>query len=32
VIVNAAHPGTNVREEDIWISSGGESICPDAVR
>ena len=32
VMVNAAHTGTPVREENIWISSGGLSICPDAVR
>lgn len=31
-MVNAAHTGTPVREQDIWISSGGETICPDAVR
>ena len=31
-MVNAAHTGTPVREQSIWISSGGESICPDAVR
>ena len=32
MMVNAAHTGTPVREQKIWISSGGESICPDAVR
>lgn len=31
-MVNAAHTGTPVREQPIWTSSGGESICPDAVR
>lgn len=31
-MVNAAHTGTPVREQAIWTSSGGESICPDAVR
>lgn len=31
-MVNAAETGTPVREQSIWISSGGESICPDAVR
>ena len=31
-MVNAATTGTPVREQAIWISSGGESICPDAVR
>lgn len=31
-MVNAAHTGTPVREQSIWTSSGGESICPDAVR
>ena len=31
-MVNAAHTGTPVREQDIWTSSGGESICDDAVR
>ena len=31
-IVNAAHTGTDVREEAIWTSSGGESACDDAVR
>ncbi|KAJ6781232.1 hypothetical protein PWT90_05095 [Aphanocladium album] len=31
-MVNAAHTGTKVRQQSIWISSGGESICPDAVR
>ena len=31
-MVNAAHTGTPVREQSIWESSGGESICPDAVR
>lgn len=32
LMVNAAHTGTPVREQAIWTSSGGESICPDAVR
>ncbi|KAJ2974655.1 hypothetical protein NQ176_g5943 [Zarea fungicola] len=32
VIVNAAHPGTKVRQQALWTSSGGEKICPDAVR
>ena len=32
VMVNAAHTGTDVREQSIWTSSGGESICDDAVR
>ena len=32
LMVNAAHSGTPVREESIWTSSDGESICPDAVR
>jgi len=31
-MVNAAHTGTPVREQTIWLSSGTESICPDAVR
>lgn len=31
-MVNAAHTGTPVKEQAIWTSSGGESICPDAVR
>jgi len=31
-MVNAAHTGTPVREQSIWTSSGGESICSDAVR
>lgn len=31
-MINAAHTGTPVREQAIWTSSGGESICPDAVR
>lgn len=31
-MVNAAHTGTKVRHQAIWTSSGGESICPDAVR
>ena len=31
-MVNAAHTGTDVREQDIWTSSGGESACEDAVR
>ncbi|OAA38691.1 nlp/p60 [Beauveria brongniartii RCEF 3172] len=31
-MVNAAHTGTKVRQQAIWTSSGGESICPDAVR
>ena len=31
-MVNAAHTGTKVRHQSIWTSSGGESICPDAVR
>ncbi|KAL8795547.1 MAG: hypothetical protein Q9195_001968, partial [Heterodermia aff. obscurata] len=31
-MVNAAHTGTPVREQAIWTSSGGETICPDAVR
>jgi len=31
-MVNAAHTGTPVREQSIWTSSGGEAICPDAVR
>ncbi|KAK2593228.1 hypothetical protein QQS21_009068 [Conoideocrella luteorostrata] len=31
-MVNAAHTGTPVREQKIWTSSGGEKICPDAVR
>ena len=32
VMVNAAHTGTDVREQPIWTSSGGESACDDAVR
>ena len=32
VMVNAAHTGTNVREQAIWTSSGDESACADAVR
>lgn len=31
-MINAPHTGTVVREQNIWTSSGGESICPDAVR
>ncbi|KAI4270725.1 MAG: hypothetical protein LQ337_006505 [Flavoplaca oasis] len=31
-MVNAAHKGTPVREQAIWTSSDGTSICPDAVR
>lgn len=31
-MVNAAHSGTPVREQAVWTSSGGETICPDAVR
>ncbi|KAL9615581.1 MAG: hypothetical protein Q9204_008761, partial [Flavoplaca sp. TL-2023a] len=31
-MVNAAHKGTPVREQPIWTSSDGTSICPDAVR
>lgn len=31
-MVNAARPGTLVKDENIWISSGGLTICPDAVR
>ena len=31
-MVNAAHSGTPVREQAVWESSGGETICPDAVR
>ncbi|KAL8977569.1 MAG: hypothetical protein Q9205_006655, partial [Flavoplaca limonia] len=31
-MVNAAHSGTPVREQAIWTSSDGTSICPDAVR
>ncbi|KAL8992148.1 MAG: hypothetical protein Q9169_007331 [Polycauliona sp. 2 TL-2023] len=31
-MVNAAHTGTPVREQTIWTSSDGTSICPDAVR
>ncbi|KAK8929400.1 putative endopeptidase p60 [Metarhizium anisopliae] len=31
-MVNAAHTGVPVREQKIWTSYGGESICPDAVR
>lgn len=32
LMVNAATTGTPVREQSIWTSSGGLSICPDAVR
>jgi len=32
LMINAAHTGTPVREQSIWTSSGGESICDDAVR
>jgi cell wall-associated NlpC family hydrolase len=32
VMVNAAKTGTPVREQSIWTSSGGLTICPDAVR
>jgi len=32
VMVNAAHTGTDVREQPIWTSSGAESACEDAVR
>ncbi|EFY92485.1 NlpC/P60-like cell-wall peptidase [Metarhizium acridum CQMa 102] len=31
-MVNAAHTGVPVRDQKIWTLSGGESICPDAVR
>ncbi|KAJ5166635.1 uncharacterized protein N7482_005416 [Penicillium canariense] len=31
-MINAAHTGTPVREQAIWTSSGGESICPYAMR
>ncbi len=33
-MVNAAHTGTDVREQDIWTSdsASGESACADAVR
>ncbi|OAQ64734.1 nlp/p60 [Pochonia chlamydosporia 170] len=31
-MINAAHTGTPVRKQKIWTSSGGEKICPDAVR
>ncbi|QKX63154.1 uncharacterized protein TRUGW13939_10323 [Talaromyces rugulosus] len=32
LMINAAHTGTPVREQSIWTTYGGESICPDAVR
>jgi cell wall-associated NlpC family hydrolase len=32
LMINAAHTGTPVREQAIWTSSGGESICPYAMR
>ncbi|KAH8696633.1 putative NlpC/P60-like cell-wall peptidase [Talaromyces proteolyticus] len=32
LMINAAHTGTPVREQSIWTSYGGESICPDVVR
>jgi hypothetical protein len=32
LMINAAHSGTPVREQAIWTSYGGESICPDVVR
>lgn len=34
IMVNAAHKGTQVREQKIWTSDSksGESICDDAVR
>ncbi|EPS25940.1 hypothetical protein PDE_00876 [Penicillium oxalicum 114-2] len=32
LMINAAHTGTPVREQSIWTSSGGESICPYAMR
>ncbi|OKO94439.1 Peptidoglycan endopeptidase RipA [Penicillium subrubescens] len=31
-MINAAHTGTPVREQAIWTSYGGESICPYAMR
>jgi cell wall-associated NlpC family hydrolase len=31
-MIDAPHTGTTVRQQGIWTSSGGESICPDAVR
>ncbi|GFF26281.1 probable endopeptidase p60 [Aspergillus udagawae] len=31
-MINAAHTGVPVREQSIWTSYGGESICPDVVR
>ncbi len=31
-MVNAARKGTPVREQSIWTSSDGTSICPKAVR
>jgi cell wall-associated NlpC family hydrolase len=32
LMINAAHTGTPVRQQSIWTSSGGETICPDVVR
>ena len=31
-MVVAPHTGADVMKEKIWTSSGGEEICPDAVR
>ncbi|KAI2707294.1 hypothetical protein CBS147332_6948 [Penicillium roqueforti] len=31
-MINAAHTGTPVREQAIWTSYGGESICPYVMR
>lgn len=31
-MINAAHTGTPVREQAIWTSYGGESICPEVMR
>jgi cell wall-associated NlpC family hydrolase len=32
LMINAAHTGTPVREQAIWTSYGGESICPYVMR
>lgn len=31
-MVVAPHTGAYVEKEGVWTSSGGEDICPDAVR
>ncbi|KAF7718364.1 Uncharacterized protein PECH_005935 [Penicillium ucsense] len=32
LMINAAHTGTPLREQSFWTSSGGQSICPYAMR